>query len=140
MSLLAQVCLVVVTLAAVAVAVAVLRALSRVEKASEQLTRMSEEFQHWVTGAHDLTREAREVLVSARGIVTPLRRVADRFELLGDRTASLSAAVLGEIEPPVRTAVAAVRGIKSVTAFFMEQLVHRFSPGRTATPEGIPHE
>ena len=69
-----------------------------------------------------------------------IRRVVDRFEALGERTADLSAAVLGEVEPPLRTAVAVARGMRSVTAYFLERLSHRFTHGRSATNGGSDSE
>ena len=72
--------------------------------------------------------------------VASVRAVADRFEILGERTANLSAAVLGEIEGPVHTAVAVARGLRSVTAYFLERLSHRATPGRPTTNGGPDRE
>jgi hypothetical protein len=113
---LVQICVVVATLAAVAIAVATVRAMVCVERATNQFTKP------W------------------RRVVAPIRRVVERFEPLGEGAADLSAAVLGEVEPPLRTAVAVARGVRSGTAYFLERLSHRFTHGRSATNGGSDSE
>jgi uncharacterized protein YoxC len=131
-----EVCAVVASLAVVAIAVAAVRMMSRVDKATNQISKLTGEIQLWVGQGNALTREAREIVHSVRGVIAPIRRVVDRFEAIGDRTASLSAALLGEVEAPIHTAVAVARGVRSVTAHFMERLSHRFTQGRPATNGG----
>jgi hypothetical protein len=46
--------------------------------------------------------------------------------------------VLDEVEAPIRTAVAVIRGVRSMTAHFKERLSHRFTQGRPATSQGRP--
>ena len=137
---LVQICVVIATLAAVAIAVAAVRTMFLVEKATDQFTQLSGEIQQWIGQAHEFTREARETVTSVRGVIAPIRRVAERFETLGERTADLSAAVLGEVEPPLRTAMAVARGVRSGTAYLLERLSHRFTHGRSATNGGSDSE
>jgi len=134
--LLVEICVVVASLAVVAIAVATVRTMYRVEKAMDQASRLTAEIQQWVSQVGELTHEARETLGSVRGVIEPIRRVVDRFETLSEQTADLSAAVLAEVEPPLRTAVAVARGVKSVTAYFLERLSHRFTHGRSAANGG----
>ena len=136
MLLLVEICVVVASLAVLAIAVATVRAMYRVEKVTDQVSKLTVEIQQWVGQAGELTREARETVGSVRGVLAPIRRVVDRFEILGEQTADLSAAVLAEVEPPLRTAVAVARGMRSVTAYFLERLSHRFTHGRSATNGG----
>jgi hypothetical protein len=133
---LVQICIVVATLAVVAIAVATVRTMIRVEKAADRHTQLTGEIQQWIVQANECTREAREAVASVRGVIAPIRRVADRFETLGGRAADLSAEVLGEVESPLRTAVAVARGVRSGTAYLLERLSHRFSHGRSATNGG----
>ena len=140
MTPLVSICLVAVTLSVVAIAVALIRALMRVERVTEQVGRLASELQEWTIGARQLTRETHEAMESLRGLVVPVRRVVDRFEALADRTAGLSEAVLGEVESPIRLVVAAARAVKSVTTTFMQHVFPRFSPGRSAAQEGFRHE
>jgi hypothetical protein len=131
--LLVEICAVVASLAMVAIAVAAIRAMYCVEKATHQVVKVAGEIQDLIGEASELTREARETLVSVRGAIAPISRIVDGFGILGERAVGLSSAVLGEIEAPIHTAVAVARGIKSVTAYFMERLTKRFTPGRSAT-------
>jgi uncharacterized protein YoxC len=135
-----QICIVVATLAVVAIAVAMVRALRRVERASDRVSRLTHEIRQWTGQANELTREARETLASCRGVIAPIRRVAERFEALGVQTADLSAAVLEEVESPLRTAVAVARGVRSGTAHLLQRLSHRFMNGRAATNGGSGNE
>jgi hypothetical protein len=75
--------------------------------------------------ADELTREARETVASVREVIVPIRRVLDRFGALGERTADLSAALLEEVEPLLRTAAAVARGVRAGTSL-LEQLSRRF--------------
>jgi len=134
--LLVEICVVVATLAVVAIAVATIRAMSRIEKATDQVAKLTAEFQPWIGQAHELTREARETVASVRGAIAPIQRVAERFETLGLRTADLTAAVLGEVGPSIDMAVAVARTLRSVTAPFLERLSNRVTHGRTATNGG----
>ena len=135
MSLLIGICVVVASLAVVAIAVATVRAMYRVEMATDQISKLAGEIRLWVGQAGELTREARETVASARGVIAPIRRVVERFGALGEQTAELSAAVLAEVEPPLRTAVAVARGVRSGTADLLDRLSHRFNNGRAATHE-----
>ncbi len=114
--------------------------MARVEKASDQVTTLTVEIQQWIDQAHELTREARETVSSVRGGVAPIRRVAERFETVAERAAGLSETVLAEAEPPLRTAVAVARGVRSAAAFLLERWAHRSHNGRSATPGGHEHE
>jgi hypothetical protein len=140
MPLIVVISIVVASLAVVAIAVAAIRTMICIEKSTREFTRLSGEIQQWIGQANEFTREARETLASARGVIAPIRRVAERFETLGERTADLSSAILGEIEPPVRTAVAVARGVRSLTSYFMERLSNRFTHGRSATNGGSERE
>lgn len=140
MTPLVSICVVVITLSVVAITVALIRALMRIERATEQFTRLAAELHDWTIGAHQLTRDAHEVIESANGVIAPIRRVADRFEALGLRAASLSGTVLGEVESSMHTAVAAVRGVKAFTGWFLERVSQRSASGRPATEERFDHE
>jgi biopolymer transport protein ExbB/TolQ len=140
MLLLVGICLIMASLAAVSIAVATVRAMARVEKAADQFTMLTRELQQSLVQANELTREAREIVASARGAVAPIRRVVERFEDLGDRTARLSDTFLEEVESPLRTVLAVARGVKSLAATFLERLPHRFTHGRSGTNGGSKHE
>src|SRR6185369_8224860 len=131
-----QVCVVVATLAVVAIAVATVRAMAHVEKATDRFNQLAGDVRRWAVQANELTCETQEALASFRASVAPIGRVVERFEVLGERTADLSAAVLEEVEEPLRTAVAVAGGIRSVTAHLLKRFSHRHVDGRSATNGG----
>jgi hypothetical protein len=140
MSPLVQVCMVVVTLAIVAIAVATVRAMGRAERATARFAQLTGEIRRLVVQANELTRETRDAVVSARGVITPVGRVVERFEALGLRTADLSMALLEEVEIPLRVGAAVARGVSAVTTHFMAGLSRRFTDGRSATNGGSAHD
>jgi hypothetical protein len=137
---LVQICIVVVTLAVVAIAVATVRAMLRAERATARFARLTCEVRRWVVEASELTRETRDTVVLARGVIAPVSRIAERFETLGVRTADLSVSLLEEVETPLLTAAAVARGLGSVTAHLLQRLSHRFTDGRSATNGRSDHE
>jgi uncharacterized protein YoxC len=133
MPVIVQVCAVIVTISMLVLAIAVVRMAGRVSKVTDD-TRL------WLEEMRQVTGEAKEVVASAREMLKPVQRVVDRFERLGTRTAAVSAALLEEVEAPVRRAVALVRGVKRGTAYFVDRIGNRFRPGRAATDGGNRYE
>ena len=133
MLLFVEICAAVACLAVVVIAVATVRAMYRVQEATDQILKLTGELQQWVGQANDVTHDAGEVLASVREVVVPIRRFVERFESLGARSADLSAAVLEEVEPPIRAAVAVARGVSWGAAYLMGRLFHRFNHGRSST-------
>ena len=127
---------VVATLAIVAIAVATVRAMARIEKATDRFARLTGEVRRWVVQANELTQESRETMASVRGVIGPVGQVVERFETLGQRTADLSATLLRDIETPLLTAAAVARGATD----FLKRLSHRFVDGRSATNGGSTRE
>jgi|SRR6185503_1384677 len=127
MFLLVEISVVVASLALVVIAVVMVHTMARVRRATDQVSKLGVEIHQVVGEAKELGCEARETLAEVRGIIAPIRRVVERFEPLGERTADLSTALLEEVAPMLRTAVATARGVRSATAYFLERLFHRFT-------------
>lgn len=140
MPALIQICIVVATLAVVAIAMAVVRTMMRAQEMADRFTRLAGEIQQWTVEVNALTREAWDTLASVRGVIAPVRRVADRFEALGERVANLSAAVVEEVEGPLLMTMAVARGARAATACLMKRWSRRSSAGRIATDGGTDHE
>lgn len=140
MPLLLEICFVIVTIAVLAIAIAIVRAVSRLGKTTEQIDALALEVREWVRQVKHVTSGAEDLVTSVREIVPPIRRVVGRFEAIGDRTAQLSDALLEEVERPVRTAVAVARGVRTGTAHFLERITNRFHRGRAATNGGYGDE
>lgn len=115
MPLSVQLSIVAAAAAFVVLAIAATRALLRLDRAIDQITKA--------------TAEMREVIVSFRDLAPRVRRVIEHFEQLGDRVVGLSTSVLNEIERPVRTALAIVRGFRTGTSGLMQKLSRRFNNG-----------
>ena len=125
MTPLVQVCLVLVTIAFLAVSIMTVRALTRIERAADEFSRTAQSVQRSMALVEDVTHEMHE-LVGTMGQATPhLRRAVSMFGDLGVRLAHLSSALLDEVELPVRKALAVARGVKSGTAFFVNRLSQR---------------
>jgi len=122
MTLLVQICVVVVTLAIVAIGVATIRTMLQLTRSA---TRLSTAAQFSMDQLERTLRETQELLVAAREIGAPAKRVVGRFQRLGERAADLSTALLDEIEDPIYTAVAVSRGVRTGTARLLELLASR---------------
>ena len=125
MPLLLQICVVIVTMALVAIAFATIRAMRRFEGAAEQFSQMADAIEKSVVGVQDVTREMHEVVATLGQVAPHVHRMVARFESLGERAAHLSESVLDQVEAPVRNAVAVAQGVRRGTAFFLDRLIHR---------------
>jgi uncharacterized protein YoxC len=119
-----QICIVIVTLAFVAIVVTTILAMIRLGRTA---ARLSASAQASMGRMEQVAQEAHELLTSVREIVPPTLRVVKRFERVGTRAADLSAAVLDEIEEPVFTAVAVARGVTAGTARLLDLLTRRIA-------------
>jgi uncharacterized protein YoxC len=132
---LVQICVVIVTLAFVALVVTTILALFRLGEAAARLTSAA---QVAMTQVEVVVKESQELMASVREIVPPAKHVVSRFRQLGDRAADLSTTVLDEFEGPVLGAVAVARGVKTGTAQFLDLLVRRFA-SRSSSNNGDQH-
>jgi len=127
MPVLLQICAVIVTTALVAIAVVTVRTMLRFEKAAEEFTETTVLIRDSIDQFQSVTRETHELIESLSDIVPSVRRTASRLEMIGERTARLSSAVLEEVETPIRTAVAVARGVRAGTSRLVERLTQRFA-------------
>jgi len=137
MPVLLQICVVIVTLALGAIAIVTVRTMIRFERAADEVSQTAEMLQKSIAQMQNVTHEIHEVVASVADIAPRLRRTAARFEDLGERTARLSAAVLEEVEAPVRTAVAVARGVRIGSRILFDRLAHRIASHRSPTNGGI---
>jgi len=132
-----QICVVIVTLAFVAIVATTIFALIRLGEATARLTAAA---QISMTQVEGIARETHELLASVREIMPPAQRVVKRFERLGERAADLSTALLDEIEEPVYTAVALAHGVKTGTGHLLDLLTRRFAQRHSPNNGGENHE
>lgn len=129
MSVLLQICFVIVTMAVVAIAVATIRVMKHFRKASDEFSELAAE-------GRRLIHDTGEIVETFRDIAPRVRRVVERFETLGERTVSLSDALIHEVEVPVRAAVAVARGVRFGALQLIERLSQRFT-GSSSTNGGF---
>lgn len=121
---LVQICIVVVTLAFVAIVATTIMTLIRLGQAAERLSAAT---QVSLGQVERIVQESHELLAAMREIVPPAQRVVSRFQRLGERAADLSTVVLDEVESPLLTAVAVARGVKTGTARLLDLLANRLA-------------
>jgi uncharacterized protein YoxC len=141
MPALLQICIVIVTIGLLVIALVTVRMMSRFfRRATEDISQLSLAVRESIAQVDLVTHEAHALLTSVRECVPPVRRVVDRFEAVGQRTADLSSAVLDELELPVFTAAAVARGVRSGADHLLRRLMHRFSRHRSLIQGGNDHE
>jgi len=140
MPALLQICIVIVTIGLLAIAVMTVRMISRFNKAARDVSQLTVAVRESAVKFDRVTHEARALVASLRDCVPPILRVVDRFEAVGQRTADLSSTVLEELELPVFTAAAVVRGVRSGANHFLKRLMLRFGHGHSRNNGGHDHE
>jgi hypothetical protein len=118
MTPLVEFCIVVVTVALVANTIAAIRAMKRAEDA---LTRATRAIDH----IEAVTQQVQEVVASAQTAMQPVLRATTRFEEVAERATRTSHAVLNEIDPPLRTTLAVLAGVKQGARFLIGRLQRR---------------
>ncbi len=125
MPALIQICIVIVTIALLAIALMTVRMMSRFNRVTEELSQVTHAVRESAVKFDFVTHEARALVASLRECVPPVLRLVDRFEDVGQRTADLSTTLLEEIELPVFTAAAVARGVRSGASHLLKRLMHR---------------
>lgn len=141
MPALLQICVVIVTIGLLAIALLTVRMMARFfGKAAEDLSQLTIAVRESVAEIHLVAQEARELVTSLQDCVPPVQRVVDRLEAVGQRTADLSSTLLDELEVPVFTAAAVVRGVRSGAGHLLGRMVHRFTHRSSKFNGGLDHE
>jgi hypothetical protein len=141
MPVLIQVCIVIVTIGLLATALLSVRMMTRFfNRATQDLSQLTLAVRESAAEIDLVTQETRALVASLRECVPPVRRVMDRFEDVGQRTADLSSALLDELEVPVFTATAVARGVRSGADHLLKRLMNRFSRRHSLFQGGNDHE
>jgi len=141
MPALVQICIVIVTIGLLVTAVLTVRMMSRFfNRTADDLTQIARAVRESAAEVDLVSHETRALVTSLRDCVPPVRRVVDRFEAVGQRTADLSSVVLEEFERPVFTAAAVACGVRSGADHFLKRLMHRFNHRQTPIHGGYDHE
>jgi hypothetical protein len=141
MPVLVQICIVIVTIGLLAIGLLTVRMLSRFFKqATAEISQLTLAVRESVAQIDLVTHDAHEVVAGFRSCLPPVRRIVERFEGVGQRTADLSDALLDELELPVLTAAAVARGVRSGTGHLLRRLVGRFTHRHSPSLGGTDHE
>lgn len=124
MPLVLAVCVVVVTAAQAVIAIVAIRALSRFNRVTLELEQSAHAFRSCAAQAKSAGHEVEELVASLREVVPPVRRAAEAFGQVGERAADLGAAVLNEVEGPVRRSMDLFRGVQAGAGYFLSRLAH----------------
>ncbi|HEU4726142.1 MAG TPA: hypothetical protein VFU59_12725 [Candidatus Eisenbacteria bacterium] len=122
MPLLLSICIVLATASAVVVAVVAIRALALFGRASRELEQSAQSLRDCAAQAKSTGREVEHLIASLREVVPPVRRAAQAFGQVGERAAELSAAVLNEVETPIRRTMDLIRGAQAGAGYFLNRL------------------
>ena len=140
MPALLQICIVIVTVGLLAIGVLAARMITQFSKTAADISQLTVAVRESAARLDRVTDEARAVLGSLGECVRPVVRLVDDLEAVGQRTARLSNTVLEELELPLFTAAAVMRGVRSGAFHFLQQLVHRFNHRTTRNNGGPNHE
>ena len=139
MSALLQICFVIVTISVVAIAIATMRMMQHFRKTSDEVNQFTREAREAIMELRGVVQEGGEIVAAFRDVAPRVRGMVSRFEQVGERTLAMSDALMREVEVPIRTAVAVVRGVRFGALEFIGRLTQRFQ-GRTTTNGGSSYE
>lgn len=137
MPALVQICIVIATMALVIMTATSLIVLRRLANEAGRMTLLVHSA---LVQIEAIAQETREALAAIREVTAPSRVVWQRMQRLGERAVDLSSAVLDEIEEPVVTTVALMRGLKAGTTRLLETLMLRLTPGSSSKNGERDHE
>jgi uncharacterized membrane protein (Fun14 family) len=113
MPLIAQICMVVVTIALVGIAVISVRLVLQTKALIETANRSLAELPALIKEAKETSARADDLLIALTNITRSVHAGATQFEGIATRTGSLAARILEEVEHPVSRAVGVMRGIRA---------------------------
>lgn len=143
MPVLLQVCIVTVTISLLVIAVMTVRMMIRMNRAAEDFSQVAQAIRESAGRMDRVSHEAHALALALRECVPPVLRVVERFEALGRRAADVSSALLDTVEPPVYTAAAVARGVRSganhLLHRLMDRFTHRDNPNNAPSNGGYDH-
>lgn len=123
MPALIQICVVIVTMALVAIVIMTARLMTRFNQFTAELSQLSHAVRESVVKFDPLTREAQALLTSLRGVDPPATDGAEPAGLAGERAAQISSSILHPLELPVLAAAAVATGLRSGARHLLKRVV-----------------
>ena len=128
MSLLVEICAVIVTMSIVAIAVATMRTLNYMRILVNEFRVLVPDVRRTLARVDALAEEAQAVIAPLKESTSALQRLACQFEALGGRAALLTSTVMEEVETPVFTAVLVARAVRNGAAQLFRRFTRKFNP------------
>jgi uncharacterized protein YoxC len=136
-----QVWIVIVTIGLVAIALFVLGTVKDfLGKMSTNMDQLTQSVRESASRIDRMATDAGSLLTEVRGSLAPVQRVVGRLETVAHRVADISSSLLDEVESPLQTATALVRGFSTGTGVFMKRMVSRFAHRQNGNHGGEDHE
>ncbi len=136
-----QTCIIVATVAVVAIAFVIVRSMLRFDRAATEFSRTLRVIRVKV---EDTADDVRGMVSTVETVVPHVKHIVARFETVseqigsvGERTVRLSHTVLDEIEAPIRTVAALVHGIRSGSSQLMGAIRNRASHHQASSNGGM---
>jgi hypothetical protein len=138
MSTIVQICIVIVTIAVLAMAYVALRVMLQLRTTTKKIEASYVYLQAILEDSRKTSKMALELMTNLDQIARSARGGAARIEDVVDRASSISMLVLDEIQPPVLQAVTLMRALRSGA----RAVARRWTNGRATavhSPEGENH-
>ena len=123
-----QVWIVIVTVGLVAIALFLLGTVKGfLKKASRNMDQLTQTVRESAARIDRVSNEAGSLLTDVRGSLKPVQRAVQSLGTIAQRTTDIASSLLDQVEPPLNTATALVRGVGTGTGVFMKRMMTRFN-------------
>ncbi len=138
MPLIAQICMVVVTIAVVAMAGVTIRLTLHTKSLIENANRSLADLPALIEEARKASARADDLMAAFTRVTRIAESAASRVEGIAMRSSSLADALLNEVEPPLSRAAGLLRGIRAGASHLIQRWQSR-AGGYTKEPKGVEH-
>jgi methyl-accepting chemotaxis protein len=139
MPILVQICIVISTLAMVAVAIALVRTFTQLRATAEQVERTMAQVTTTIPEIERTVVEARELLDTLGSAASRVDGMAREFASTGERLARASSMVVGEVVEPAIKVAALVKGVRAGASALAGTFLKRRGVVSTTSNEGGNH-
>jgi uncharacterized protein YoxC len=139
MPVIVQVCIVIITIALAAVAVAFIRSVGQLRSTAAQIERTMGRFEQTMPELDRAISDARGVVSKLDSIAARADRLSEEFAVTGSRLAHASSLVVDEVVDPVTKIAALVRGVRAGATVLVGSVLKRRVAGPASAPQGGNH-
>lgn len=139
MPVIVQVCIVIITIALAAVAVAFIRSLGQLRSTAAQIERTMGRYEHAMPEFESALSDVRSVIGKLDSIAARADRLSEEFAVTGSRLAHASSLVVDEVVSPVTKIAALVRGVRTGATVLVGSVLKRRVARPASAPQGGNH-